>query len=72
MSNANQSLDRSPLVFGKYKGKTPNEVAEVDPSYVAWMYENVSPAPCSRSLYEDCRPELEEDDLLDPVDFLAD
>lgn len=72
MSRRNPALDRSPLVFGKYNGKTPNEVAEIDPSYVVWMYENVSPAPCSTALYEDCRIDVDEnDDRLDQHDLLA-
>lgn len=73
MSRRNPALDRSPLVFGKYKGRTPEEVAEIDQSYVVWMYENVSPAPCSTELYEDCRRDVDDDEnehWLNEHDFL--
>lgn len=56
------SRDTSPLVFGKYKGKTPEQVAEIDPSYVVWMYETVKPAPCSTALYDACRMDIDEGD----------
>jgi uncharacterized protein (DUF3820 family) len=47
-------LDDTPLRFGKYKGQTPKQVAEVDPRYVVWMRAEVLPAPCSRELALDC------------------
>lgn len=30
----------SPLNFGKYKGKTLNQLIQVDPQYIVWMSEN--------------------------------
>ncbi|HHO42562.1 MAG TPA: 3'-5' exonuclease [Epsilonproteobacteria bacterium] len=30
-----------PLRFGKYKGKTPNEIARIDKGYLIWMLENI-------------------------------
>ena len=56
------SKDHTPLAFGKYKGKTPEEVAELDPSYVVWMYENVKPAPCSKALAVDCEQDQRDDE----------
>jgi hypothetical protein len=66
-------LDATPLTFGKYKGKTPDQVCEGDPSYIVWMYENVDPKPCSKDLYEACMIDMseQEDGWLDQNDFLA-
>lgn len=47
-------LDTSPLTIGKYKGMTPEEISEVDPSYIVWLYENVEPKKCSKDLYILC------------------
>lgn len=65
------SKDHTPLTFGKYKGKTPEEVAEICPSYVVWMYENVKPVPCSKALRDDCKQDTQEDeaDLADDLLF---
>lgn len=46
--------DTTPLAFGKYKGRTPIEVAEEDPSYIVWAWNNVFPKPCSKELAESC------------------
>lgn len=51
-----ESLDHSPLQFGKYAGKTPDEVSQIDGAYIVWMYENVKNFPtCSKLLYEACQ-----------------
>ena len=48
-------LDHTPLTFGKYKGMTPNQVAEIDPSWVVWAYNNVTNRnTCSRLLANEC------------------
>ena len=47
--------DREPLNFGKYKGKTPEEIASVDVAYVVWMYDNLKPKPCSKGLRDACQ-----------------
>jgi len=54
------SKDITPLTFGKYKGQTPEAIAEYDPSYVLWMFENVKPAPCSKALARDCEQGVRE------------
>lgn len=59
--------DTTPLSFGKYKGKTPEEVAEIDGSYVVWMFKNVKPPPCSKELAEAC----ESDDRDDEEEWAA-
>lgn len=47
-------LDHTPVTFGKYRGQTPDEISEHDPSYVVWMYHNVKPTPCSKWLKDVC------------------
>lgn len=51
-------LDHTPLVFGKFKGKTPEWVAtygEKGESWLCWAYENVSNfCVCSAALYREC------------------
>lgn len=68
--------DDTPLRFGKYKGQTPNQIAEHDPSYVVWMHANVLPPPCSRELAlaceQDQREEEGESDLDDWAREVAD
>lgn len=54
------SKDTTPLTFGKYKGQTPEAVAEYDPSYIVWMFENVRTAPCSKALANDCKQNVRE------------
>ena len=53
-------LDETPLTFGKYKGKTPEEIAEIDESYIVWLYENVEPKKCSKQLYLACEMDIRE------------
>jgi len=65
MNNADKMLDKSRLNFGKYRGKTPREVAAIDPSYVVWMHANVQPTPCSRDLALLCEEAPEYDDPSD-------
>lgn len=71
-SNDDKVLDRTRLDFGKYRGRTPEELVEVDPSYVVWMYENVEPKRCSRDLYLDAESAKGENDReLDDLDRWA-
>lgn len=61
--------DNTPLAFGKYKGKSPGEVAEIDPGYIVWLYaETDRKGICSKALYRACKAELEENDDYDPLD----
>lgn len=54
-------IDHTPLTFGKYKGKTAEEVSIKDPAYIVWMFKNVSGKnTCSEALYRDCLQEIEE------------
>ena len=47
-------LDDTPLAFGKYKGKTPDEVSELNPGYLIWMYKEFDNPPMSKAMYEYC------------------
>ena len=58
-------LDKTPLTFGKHKGRTPEEITDLDPGYIVWMYENISPKKCTRGLYLACEEE-------DPRDYPRD
>lgn len=55
-------LDEKPISFGKHKGLTPTEIAEVDPQYLIWAYETFELKPCSYLLYEACRLDEEENE----------
>lgn len=53
-----EKLDFLPLKFGKFKGRTPNWVAENDPNprgnWLVWAFENVGGFDvCSFALYRD-------------------
>jgi len=75
-SSKAEEPDFRPLTFGKYKGKTPEEVAQIDPSYVCWMYKEVKPTPCSLALKNECEQDVRElqsehdsqDDVRDTYD----
>lgn len=54
-------IDDTPLQFGKYKSKTPNEVADIEPSYIVWMHANVLPPLCTRGLAQACEDSGEDD-----------
>lgn len=64
-------LDNTPLTFGKYEGLTPTQIADSDPSYIIWMWENLKGSKCSDTLYEDCVTELrDEADDYESIPFL--
>lgn len=54
------SADTKPLGFGKYKGRTPDDIARYDPGYIVWMYETFvnRPAPVSEELYQLCKEQI--------------
>jgi len=63
-------IDDTPLTFGKYKGRTPRDVARSDPDYIVWMHANVLDKPtCSRELALDC--ENSDNGDHDEMDSLA-
>jgi hypothetical protein len=56
-------LDHTSLLFGRHKGKTPDQVSEVDPSWLVWAYETIKDKRiCSKVLYEACKQDNQEDD----------
>lgn len=61
MPTAAEQLDHTALYKGQYKGESPSQIAEHDPSYVVWMYETWNPKPCSALLYDECRQTLRSD-----------
>lgn len=62
MTTHDERLDHTPLTFGKYKGKTPSQIADINPSYIVWLWENVEgPKHCSKLLYNDCQIDTEQD-----------
>lgn len=58
-----EDLDHTPLTLGKYVGRTPDWVAERDPGYLVWLYENVTNRPtCSRALYRAAKQDERDSD----------
>lgn len=54
MNSEDLKLDKTPLRFGKYKGKTPDEVSEIDPGWIVWAHKNVKWPVCSQFLADAC------------------
>lgn len=59
MQTPDEKLDHTPITFGKYRGKTPSEIADADPGYIIWCYEAWAQGgrkpPCSKLLYKACQ-----------------
>ncbi len=47
-------IDDTKLTFGKHSGSTPNEIADGDPNYIVWLYDNLDTKFCSRRLRQYC------------------
>ena len=60
MNTPGEVLDHTPLSYGIYTGKTPNDIAERDPDYLCWAYEEWTPKPCSELLYRECLKDVAE------------
>jgi hypothetical protein len=64
--NTEESLDHTKFFKGQYGvkhksgGLTPSQVAEIDPAWLVWAYQNWAPPPCSRLLYEECLRDVAE------------
>lgn len=53
------NYDHIPLTFGRYNGMTPNEVAEQDPAWLVWAYNNVkNRVTCSALLVNECEKDV--------------
>lgn len=65
-------IDDTPITFGKYKGQSPARIAEHDPEYVVWAYENTQ-GFCSKELYLECSEQSDNDrddyDSYNELDF---
>jgi hypothetical protein len=48
------SIDHTVIHFGKFKGRTPDQIAGVDESYIRWAYETLDRKFCSYVLYREC------------------
>lgn len=46
------NIDDIPLTFGKFKRRTPKEIARIKPDYIVWMWETLRDPPCSEELYK--------------------
>ncbi len=56
-----EELDHAPITKGtKHRDRTPSTIAQLDPFWLVWAYENWNPKPCSKLLYEDCKAEVDE------------
>lgn len=55
-----EELDHGRMGKGKYFERSPNWVAEEDPGYLIWAYENWTKKPCSKLLYDACVKERDE------------
>ena len=51
---SSEEMDHSPLGFGQYKGQTPSQIAEHDPSYIVWLSETMDMQCVSNTLARDC------------------
>lgn len=58
--DTDEMKDVIPLGFGKYKGQTPEEIADEDPSYIVWLYDTINPKVCSESIALYCEWEVRE------------
>lgn len=63
--SADEDLDHSVMPRGKFGPKqgnpqTANWVAEHEPQYLVWAFENWTPKPCSDLLYRECRKDVAE------------
>jgi hypothetical protein len=58
-----KEIDERPLKFGKHIGKTPKEVAKIEPSYIVWLADRSGDFDIvSEELYDMCNNEEDEYD----------
>lgn len=60
--NRPRDPDNTPLHFGKYRGKTPDEISEFDPEYIVWAYNNleVGHSVITKGMYQYCKSAVRE------------
>ena len=49
------------IMFGKYKGRTLDTIAEIEPGYIVWL-KDVAEKPIAPELYDECRRTVDEID----------
>lgn len=48
--------DNTVLTFGKHRGKTPEQLSNLDPHYIVWAYETIKDKViCSDAMYRFCK-----------------
>ena len=62
MERNNMKSLETVLDFGKYKGKTLEEVADIDPSYICWLHENVKTVRIPKWFAVACEGAVREED----------
>jgi pyrrolidone-carboxylate peptidase len=73
METWEERLDHTPLDFGKHAGKTPEQIAEIDPSYIVWLGETFDgPQAVSAALVRACQQDLREMDAEGDLDHWDD
>ena len=50
------------ITFGKYKGKTFDEIADIDPDYILWLDENVKDVKLPKKWVEAVEMDVRERD----------
>jgi hypothetical protein len=50
------------ITFGKYKGKTFDEIADIDPDYILWLDENVKDVKLPKKWIEAVEMDVRERD----------
>ncbi len=50
------------ITFGKYKGKTFDEIADIDPDYILWLDENVKDVKLPKKWIESVEMDVRERD----------
>jgi hypothetical protein len=50
------------ITFGKYKGKTFNEIADIDPDYILWIDKNVKDVKLPKKWIEAVEMDVRERD----------
>ena len=60
-----KDIDDRPLRFGQHIGKTPNEIAKIEPSYIVWLAERSGDFDIvSEELYDRCNDTDDEYDEM--------
>jgi len=56
------NVDYTPVPFGKFMDMSPVQIANIDPSYIVWMYRTVKGHHCSETLYQLCLNTVDDKD----------